>query len=498
MTTKPPPLARRATWVEVAPEHFIPPPKKQIAAALERQMFNVAEVEPFRDFVRLLEAHVHADHHAIQEDLAEDYAHFDGRYAGPPLAPEAIAAVEMRFLERFVHVLERANFVPLVAKDLEVAQAESFAFNLPVEIDWRRIDEELLPRFLARHPPVLPADLPEFARHVLVFRRGTGIERLEGRLILHKVDAVLTRSFERLAAMFGRRRADAAQASAAPPPRAVERIGVRQMEISARSFFGRVRLQEPTFAQLVLVYRPIIDDRECRPPGAPARPGEGCPHPIVIKLFRDIPMADLEVVFPEKRLSMKAVDLIKLACTGMVGLGLVALKLLTAALNPVLAIGMIATLLGYIIRITFGYKQSKERYHSLVTQSLYHKSLDSDRGVIYALIDAVERQEVKEMVLAYFFLWQNGTKTQAELDAICERFLHEAFDVAVDFEVDDALAKLVDMGLVVKDHDTYTARDLGAALERLDQRWDERYSYRLPAAVAPKAIGLRRDEAAST
>ena len=181
---------------------------------------------------------------------------------------------------------------------------------------------------------------------------------------------------------------------------------------------------------------------------------------------------------------MKPVDLVKLIATGTAGVIVVGFKLLsTAVVNPVLAFVSLASLIGYGCKVFFGYKQSKDRYQSLVTRSLYDKSLDNDRGVIFALVDALEQQEVKESLIAYFYLWQNGPKTEDELDAIAERFLLDDFGVEVDFEVDDAIEKLVELDLVqpagelpsadpaLPPEPIWRAVPIDLALIRLSERW---------------------------
>jgi hypothetical protein len=148
-----------------------------------------------------------------------------------------------------------------------------------------------------------------------------------------------------------------------------------------------------------------------------------------------------------------------------------------AALNPVLAIVALTTVAGYASRIFFGFKASKDRYNHLVTNSLYHKSLDNDLGVIFYLMDSLEEQELKETVLGYLVLWREGDMTEAELDARCEALLYQQFGVETDFEIHDALAKLERDDLVVAIGDKRRARPLDEALQRLDAKWDGFFRY---------------------
>ena len=75
--------------------------------------------------------------------------------------------------------------------------------------------------------------------------------------------------------------------------------------------------------------------------------------------------------------------------------------------------------------------------------------------------------------------------TAANLDDYVEIELERLVNVKVDFEIEDALAKLERHKLVVKSDDHYKARPIAKALEMLDHTWDNYFKYNNPAAEAP-------------
>ena len=95
----------------------------------------------------------------------------------------------------------------------------------------------------------------------------------------------------------------------------------------------------------------------------------------------------------------------------------------------------------------------------------------------YFVVAALEEQEFNEAVLAYFILLQDGEKTPQELDACCERYLKQHLNVEVNFEVRDALAKLVRQKIVTRTDDRYCAEPLEEAIKQLDHNWDNFFSY---------------------
>jgi hypothetical protein len=110
-----------------------------------------------------------------------------------------------------------------------------------------------------------------------------------------------------------------------------------------------------------------------------------------------------------------------------------------------------------------------------LTQSLYYQNLDNNAGVLYRILDEAEEQETREALLAYFYLWRYAGAagwTAGELDDFIELDLERALGTAVDFEIEDALGKLLRAGVVVRDGDRYAALPVEAALEKLDDTWD--------------------------
>src|SRR5207244_2911284 len=91
-------------------------------------------------------------------------------------------------------------------------------------------------------------------------------------------------------------------------------------------------------------------------------------------------------------------------------------------------------------------------------------------------------QECREALLAYFLLWRDAGPegwNEQTLDSAAETWLKEKIGLDVDFEVDDALAKLVRLKIVEQPSsgDRYTAASLEVALQRLDETWDNYFTY---------------------
>ena len=117
----------------------------------------------------------------------------------------------------------------------------------------------------------------------------------------------------------------------------------------------------------------------------------------------------------------------------------------------------------------------KQRYLVVMAQNLYFHSMADNRGVMIKLADRAAEEDVKEEVLLYTVLAKERA-LRADLpaiDAAVEQYLQRTFGVHVDFDLEDALGRLMADGLVVEDADgvlaTLPPRE---AARHLDSKWD--------------------------
>jgi hypothetical protein len=205
---------------------------------------------------------------------------------------------------------------------------------------------------------------------------------------------------------------------------------------------------------------------------------------VFLKTFKDIPKLDLEMLFPGARLKMPGLQRLKLGGSllgggAMLGYG-VAGQLIEAVLNPQLLLAPLAALFGYGYKQYYGYQSTRNVFHLRLTQSLYYQTLGNNLGVLFHLLDEAEEQECREALLAYYYLWRHAGAEgwrAADLDDYVEMDLERLANLKVDFEIDDALAKLERLKLVAKLGERFTAVPIEKALETLDFAWDNYFRY---------------------
>lgn len=250
-----------------------------------------------------------------------------------------------------------------------------------------------------------------------------------------------------------------------------------------RRLRNRYQLEEtqvPSFQRLVLILKQRPHKRLGPRPNTES---------VFLKIFKDIPKNDIEMLLPGTRIIMPGVQRLKLGSSVASALGYVGYKLYLASAelvtgflqkNPFAFWGPISLVLGYGYKQYYGYQTTRQSYSLMLTQSLYYQNLDNNAGVIARLVNEAEDQEFREAVLAYFFLWRaagEGGWSAGELDDHIEDYLVKRAGIQVDFEIGDALAKLERLGLAVRTEDRYRVEPVGRALEILDTVWDNYFLY---------------------
>ncbi|XP_058092887.1 uncharacterized protein LOC131239281 isoform X2 [Magnolia sinica] len=318
------------------------------------------------------------------EDLMQLYSLFDPIYGAErleqqKLSSEEIDVLEQNFLVYLFQVMEKSNYKIVTDEEIDVAQSGQYLLNLPIKVDESKLDKKLLKRFFEQHPQ---DNLPEFHDKYIIFRRGIGIDRTTDFFFMEKLDMIIARIWSwflgvtRLQRILSRKRStripkdpkktDETVDDTEQEDLFVERIRIENMVLSTRNLFGRITIQEPTFDRILVVYRRASTKTNME-------------RGIYVKHFKNIPMADMELVLPEKKNpSLTPMDWVKLLVSAVLGL-------------------------------------------------------------------------VKEVIISFFILMEQGKLTVQELDVRCEELIHEEFGEHCNFDVVDAVQKLEKLGIVSKD-----------------------------------------------
>lgn len=225
------------------------------------------------------------------------------------------------------------------------------------------------------------------------------------------------------------------------------------------------------------------------------------PSSTIVKLFQNVPKADLEMLFPNSEVRMRPIDKVIIGASAIVGGAVVlvtklgaSILLLTALLaywlgwrsesvtmtqQHLISFGLgIGVFSGFIFKEWNKFKNRKIKFMKALSDNLYFKNLDNNAGVFHTLIDSAEEEDFKETVLAYtFLLTTKQGLSAAKLDKKIESWFNNKYQCHLDFEISDALGKLQCMELVTFDGENYHALPLTLAKQGLDKRWDSIFNY---------------------
>jgi len=225
------------------------------------------------------------------------------------------------------------------------------------------------------------------------------------------------------------------------------------------------------------------------------------PGATIVKLFQNVPKADLEMLFPNSEVRMRPIDKAIIGASAIVGGAAVLITKLGASLVLVAALfafwlgwraesvemteqHMLSFAIGlgvfgsFVFKEWSKFKNRKIKFMKALSDNLYFKNLDNNAGVFHTLIDAAEEEDFKEAILAYTFLLnQKGGLTAQQLDQQIEQYFQQKYQCNLDFEIADALQKLARMKLITQDHNTYLPLPLNEAKAILDKHWDNIFDY---------------------
>jgi hypothetical protein len=420
---------------------YIPFRKRDIVAmCLAEGALAGAQAEAFSQCAAMVASLIHHEFHARLEALKDAYAPVaadaDTRQV-PALAGARPPPHPHDLVRALTGVLERANYEAVSRRELHNALVEESLFRVRLHVNYDDFDE------------------------VLVFKRGE-TERTE----------------------------------------------------TVRRWFG-LRKRKLTFVNYdrVLVYVRFKDAahfRRRRRRRLPFVPGT-----VFIKLFQNIPKADVEMLFPNAEVRMKFSDKLAIGLPALVSGAIVALTKLGATavlvgaliafwmgwrkdevkLDQAALLGLAAGLFaigGYLWRQFSNFRNRKIQFLKVLADSLYFKKLDTNAGVFHGLIDAAEEEECKETLIGYYFLHAaKEPVTASDLDRRVEAWFRDKWGCTLNFDVRDAVRKLVRFGLAEREGLTYRAVPLAEARRRLDRYWDDLFDGN---PSAPDAAAAARPE----
>ncbi|XP_027923362.1 uncharacterized protein LOC114181188 isoform X1 [Vigna unguiculata] len=441
--------------IRIERESVIPVLKPHLIMTLANLIKHSADRNEFLKLCKRIEYTIRAWYLLQFEDMMQIYSLFDPvsgaqKLEQQKIPSEEVDVLEQNFLAYLFEVMKKSNFKITTQEEIDIARSGQYLLNLPITVNESKLDKVLLKKYFQKHPQ---DNLPDFHDKYIIFRRGIGIDQTTDFFVMEKVDMLIARFWSyvlRITGLekffYGRSKGcamdhkkDSELESEDYQDDVYERIRLEKMPLRIGSLLNKNTIQEPTFDRIIVVYRPA---------STKSKQERG----IYVKHFKHIPMADMEIVLPEKKNpGLTPMDWVKFLGSAIVGLAAVGSSLDVDKADLRVIGAILSTVIGYFVKTYFTFQQNLVQYQNLITQSMYDKQLDSGKGTLLHLCDDVIQQEVKEVIISFFILMEQGKANRQDLDKWCEELIKEEFGESCNFDVDDAVQKLEKLGIVTKD-----------------------------------------------
>jgi hypothetical protein len=220
---------------------------------------------------------------------------------------------------------------------------------------------------------------------------------------------------------------------------------------------------------------------------------------IYLKMFKDIPQIDIDMLLPSGGIRFNPFDRLMLWVSGGGGaiyaLVVAILKIVAVAVSPVLLLMTLFGFGGALWRQVASVLNTRNRYMMELSQKLYFHAMSNNQGVLTLLVDESEEEDIKEEALLYAFLLDAPVPRPNfdGLKAAIENFIKREFDLQIDFDHEEALARLKARGVVEETEGEIRAMPAAEASIYLRKLWSDAIGF--GAGAEPSVDGAAFDAA---
>lgn len=221
------------------------------------------------------------------------------------------------------------------------------------------------------------------------------------------------------------------------------------------------------------------------------------PRYVYLRMFKNVPQQDVDMLLPALGIQMSWLDHSRIVVPSVYAAAITLWRFLRNVLllaffgvfKTVAMVVLVLFAIGFGVKSMFTYRsQTKRRYLLNMAQSLYYQNLDNNAGALLRLLEDGEQQEACEAILAYFAAAvllpsrepdatdRPFTVQLPEVDRACEDLLEEATQLQVDFDVENTVRNLSQLGIMRAVGVGWQAQPQDEALGTLDRTWDDWFS----------------------
>ncbi|MDZ8032582.1 MAG: TMEM143 family protein [Nostoc sp. DedQUE08] len=395
-------------------EAFIPYTRSDIIKlCLQDGQLDKADVKKFQDFCQILIAYYHFRFHQTLEVIKDNYVPFNPNAEIQPITPptfEQYDDMELKVVEAFGHIVERANYILLPESILKRALATKSLIELKTQVNFEDFDR------------------------LICYYRGDSSKKISVKKFFFWQEEKMIDIFERIVllvkfkeAAYFRAKKDKIQELKFIPGKMYVYFYKNIPKLDVDLIFPNVKTSM-TWKDRLLFGIPAI----------------GAAIPLILRTLPNLLLIVaaillvLNVTFWVESLN---VELDKVRNF---------MPVLVAALSLAIALG------GFAFTQYTNYKNKKIKFQKIVTDTLFFKNLASNNSVFQMFLELAEEEECKEIILAYYHLLTSPTPlTPQQLDSRIETWMDNKLGTKINFDIQGPLSNLEDIrGQIIQNSKT--------------------------------------------
>ncbi|KAB8330129.1 DUF3754 domain-containing protein [Scytonema tolypothrichoides VB-61278] len=382
-------------------EAFIPHSRTDIIQlCLQDGKLCATNAEKFKNFCQILSAYYHFRFHKTQETIKDNYAPFDPNTDVQPLTQPTFnqyKEMELKVVDAFNHILERANYIPLAASVVQESVGKASLIDLKTQVDFQDFE-----RFCCYYQGDISKKIS--VKKLFFWKEEKRIDIFERIVLLIKFK-------------------EKAYFSA-------KKVKIEELKFTPGKMYVYFYKNIPKL-DIDLLFPNVATSMNWKDRLLFGIPAIGAAIPLLLKTL------------PNLLLLIAAILLVLNAPTLVESLHVEqekvrnVLPILVATLSMAIALG------GFAFKQYTNYKNKKIKFQKDITDTLFFKNLANNAGVFQTLIDIAEEEECKEIILVYYHLLTSPTPLNPEqLDSRIEYWMEKKLGTKINFDIHGPLNNL--------------------------------------------------------
>jgi hypothetical protein len=382
-------------------EAFIPYSRSDIIAlCLQDGQLNAPDAQKFQDFCQILSAYYHFRFHKTLEVIKDNYVPFNPNTDIQPLTPptfDQYDEMQLKVVDGFKHILERANYILLPEAIIKKALAEKSLIDLKTEVDFDDFEQ------------------------VLCYYRGDTYKTIAVKKFFFWQQEKRIDMFERIVLLIKFKGAAYFRA---------KKTKIQELKFTPGKIYVYYYKNIPKL-DIDLLFPNVKTSMTWKDRLLFGVPAIGAAVPLILRALPNLLLLIAAIL-----LVLNAPSLIE-----SLNVQREQVRNVMPVLVATLSLGM--TLGGFAFKQYTNYKNKKIKFQKDVTDTLFFKNLANNASAFNMLLDIAEEEECKEIILVYYHLLISPTPLNPEqLDSHIENWMEKKLGTSINFDIHGPLNNL--------------------------------------------------------